>query len=123
MKSIDSDDIDPEDWLQDYGGEPLPPSLDYTNTEVIGLPEGSYEADLSNVGNPSIINELVASKNNKKTERDEKRDWIESFTPKVTGRNRNEIREALLKAAAGDAEDTTGIWLVFNDMVGKGAFP
>ncbi len=118
LKSIDSEDADPEDWMTDYGGTPMPPSRsDYSNTDVID--HNHIPIDLSEIlteEQVKAVNEQYEAARKAEAEKD-------VFKPTVTGRSRLQIREAFLAAAVGGAEDTTGIWRLIDSKAGTSAYP
>lgn len=109
LKSISSEDAYPEDWMTDYGGSPMPPaSSAYTNEVVINHEHAAV--DLSEI----LTKEQVAAVKEQYETAKKAKELFEAetaaFKPITQAyRPRAEIREALLKAALGGEEDTTGI--------------
>lgn len=104
LKSIGHEDSDPEQWyVQDI---PLPPSLNYSNTEVIGLksPPVMTGMDLSSVirGKIKTLFETRAKTNKEEAIK------VQSFAPERTDWTREEYALAF-KNVSSQGKDPTGI--------------
>ena len=106
LKSTGSEDIDPEEWLTEYDGTPIPPRLEYSNAEVIGLKaEMPTVEDLAKA--PDLKEKIEASREEAKQREKARLKELEKYAPAKTGLSREEYAEAFKQAVAG-AEDTTG---------------